>query len=108
MAVGLLIEEINEQEVNDYTPIASEESFNKFWMPICIKEKFNWISMFSTGSSFEKEDIPFILAELKLFKTSIENPFKLLDGYMPILERVDILIQKLQELDNKSVKIFIG
>ena len=66
MAVGLLIEEINEQEVNDYTPIASEESFNKLWMPICIKEKFDWISMFLTGSSFEKEDVHFIFSRIEV------------------------------------------
>jgi hypothetical protein len=67
MSVSMLIE--HENEDSRLIPIATEQTFKDYWLPISAKLNLIWIPLFQTGLSLGKDDREDVLAELSRFET---------------------------------------
>lgn len=106
MSVALLIEEVNGKEINEYVPVATQESYLNNWKPISDKSNFGWIPLFESGGTFTEDDLPFILEELHKFKLLCEKETS--SEFVTINTRVTLLISKLENLSGKKVVFTIG
>ncbi len=101
MSVSLIIEEVDGKKLDQLIPIATQETFDKQWLPIVKNENLEWLLLFESGSLFTQEDIPYIIDELNKFSKALANN-------TPIEDRVQTLVSALNKLKGKKVSIYIG
>jgi hypothetical protein len=109
MTIGLLVEYLDGEEIGQYHPIATREVFNRYWVPIFTQNNYKWLPLFETGASFNQEDLPFILNELKSFKEELILHREVdIYSYEHVFSRVNQLLDSLVALEGHQVKFFIG
>ena len=103
MSVALVIEKVNGVQKNDYLPLSGQHFFNEVWMPLCELYELKWVPLFKTGFTFNENDLPFIIEELRFLKectASLDND--------KLKDRLNILIEKLETLRGQTSSFFIG
>lgn len=98
MSVALFGLTINGNEDNTYIPVATEEVFNKTWLPAAREHRLQWISAFGAGHSYTKEDIPAILEELGRLGGIIEK----VKGEEEVLLRIKTLHDFFKKLESEE------
>jgi hypothetical protein len=105
MAIALYSYE-EETLKREIIPISSQSYFNDTWMMLCKKLDLEWIPLFESGFEFHQEDIPFIIGELNRLYIQCRID---LNRTEPILERIEWLLQALENLiASKIKKFYIG
>ncbi len=111
MSVGLIIcNPINDEESNYNVPIATEKVFQNFWMPIIENLDLRWVRCFQSGIEIEREDLEFVLKDLKAMQKWI-NIYMNSERGTQMIERLEILSKELIDIFNSSrsdVKVYIG
>lgn len=106
MSVALFGLTINGNEDNTYIPVATEEVFNKIWLPAAREHQLQWISAFGAGHSYTREDIAGILEELGRLSGIIEKMKK----EDEVLLRIKTLHDFLKKLEHEegTIEFSIG
>ncbi len=112
MSVGLLIEYPGTQREARMVPIAAEGLFETYWLPASRLLGLQWVPLFQSGVTVEKETYSAILTELQLLKqfvTSEPRP-QLSEGVLShMVERIDLLMAELKTISNEPNAIaYIG
>ncbi|RZK44459.1 MAG: hypothetical protein EOO61_03720 [Hymenobacter sp.] len=109
MSVALLIEQIDGQQSDCYTPISSEAFFTTYWRPLIEKESYAWLRLMQSGLTITEEDLPEVLHELHQLKQAVPRYYPVNSGpYWHMEERLITLISELEALVGKQVQLFIG
>lgn len=107
MSISLLISGQNMPEAQwKNIPLASEEAFKEFWMPLVGDLEF--IPLFEFGLTVDKDNLDDVMKELhslelKMSKLSEQNV-----SYKKPLERIRQLKEILPKIDLDYSQIFIG
>jgi len=106
MSVALFGLTINGSEDNTYIPVATEEVFNKTWLPAAREHQLQWIRAFGAGHSFTREDIAGILEDLGRLSGIIEK----MKNEDEVLLRIKALHDFLKKLEREegAVEFSIG
>jgi len=106
MSVALFGLTINGNEDNTYIPVATEEVFNKTWLPAAREHHLQWINAFGAGHSYTREDIAGILDDLGRLSVIIEK----IRGEEEVLLRIKTLHDFLKKLESEegAVEFSIG
>ena len=111
MSVCLMVSNpISKEEDEFYVPIATEQVFQEFWMPIVEMLDLQWVKCFQSGIEVEKEDFRSILKELEEIKLWIGKNMNNEMGKQ-MIKRLDNLSKELTlllENARESVKVYIG
>lgn len=111
MSVCLMVSNpINEDEDEFYVPIASEQVFREFWMPVIQTLDLQWAKCFQSGIEVGKENFRSILKELEEIKIWISKNMNDERGKQ-IIKRLDNLRKELIALlenAREDVKVYIG
>ena len=105
MSIGLMIESVNGDRIEEYLPVSGEAFFEQFWLPICRDWDLKLVPQFQTGRSFDHTDLPLLLAELQKVKNAVNSSQ---DESAHLLRRVNLLIERLSALEGKEARFFIG
>lgn len=100
MSVALFIETIDgrKPEKQDYVPVAAQQVYHHAWMPVCEKHQLKLFAACAWGLTFDENDIPALLEELKIIRKEIAEE----------LERVDMLETALRAMQGHQVVFSIG
>ena len=111
MSVCLMVSNpISKEEDAFYVPIATEQVFQEFWMPIVEMLDLQWVKCFQGGIEVGKEDFRSILKELEEIKLWIGKNMNNERGKQ-MIKRLDNLSKELTlllENARESVKVYIG
>ena len=105
MSIGLMIESVNGDRIEEYLPVSGEAFFEQFWLPICRDWDLKLVPQFQTGRSFDHTDLPLLLAELQKVKNAVNSSQ---DESAHLLRRINLLIERLSGLEGKEAHFFIG
>ncbi|WP_148041815.1 hypothetical protein [Hanamia caeni] len=93
-------------------PIATEDFFKTYWLPLAKSLELSWVQMFETGVIIISESLPIVLNELKLMtefvsgKPSPNIPKWALDH---MIDRMNLLVSELNSTKNSNnLSIYIG
>lgn len=103
MSVSLLIEYTNSGEKNALFPFATQQSFIKYIIPLSNKLNLKWIRLFETGIPLVREDLPFVIMELRILQANV--------SINSLINRITTIINELEKIiddDKDEFKIFIG
>ncbi|WP_054532632.1 hypothetical protein [Herpetosiphon geysericola] len=104
MSIALLITSADGKDT--LFPIATEAIFSSYWLPIIEEHNLQFLRLFQTGLPVEKEDIPYILDEIKIFRNNLSKTGQ---QSSIINERLDAINEQLQLLvDQDFDSIYIG
>lgn len=108
MSISLLVSGKNIPEADwKNIPVATEETFEKKWLPISEELDLKYIPLFQFGFDIDASTLPNVLSELRLFKNKIaENPVG--NEISNLTERVENLIIFLPDFVKKYQTVFIG
>jgi hypothetical protein len=108
MSIGLLISSEENDEVLDFSPMATQDTFVRVWLPICHELGLEFIPIFESGMLITEEVSDDVLRELKRLEDAVRHK----DGspnYNNLLERIRTVTSKLLAYKGqKNVKIWIG
>lgn len=111
MSVCLMISNpVNREEDNFCIPIAAEQVYQEYWLPIAESNNLRWAKWFQCGVEFEKKDMKLILQELTEFRRKIPTNIDAVRRNQ-LYERVDNLYKGLTEIlecARDDIKIYIG
>ena len=108
MSIGLLLEYAVPTKKSAMVPIATEESFHKYWQPGCAVLHLQWVPLFQAGLPLQQEDISLVIEELGLLKQWLSCHMAT-DVPQAVVVRIDQLIQALQNVQGDSqVAVYIG
>jgi len=103
MSISLTIEKVEGKILNQNIPISGQQFFEENWLPACEQLQLKWLPLFKTGIPIDEQDLPFVFNELQSLKEHIST---LNDDHYN--NRLTVLIDKLQGLEDKKVLLFIG
>lgn len=108
MSISLLVSGKNIPEADwKNIPIATEDVFEKKWLPLSEQLNLKYIPLFQVGFSVDADTLPDVLNELNLLKNKItENSTK--NEISNLKERVENLIIFLPNFVKKYQTVFIG
>lgn len=108
MSIGLLLEHEVPTKKSDFVPIATEESFHKYWQPGCAALRLQWVPLFPTGLPLKQADISLVIEELGLLKQWLSC--RMATGVpQAVVVRIEQLIQALKNVQGDSqVAVYIG
>ena len=87
-------------------PVATERVFTEFWQPLCLKLSLQWVPNFQSGINIDSQDITNVIEELSILKTYTLNEDW--DKRTLPLERIENLIEVLEELMKRGESVYIG
>lgn len=109
MSVGLMIEQVDGQESDRYTPVSGEATFTTYWKPLIEQEGYAWLPMMQTGFPITEVDLPAVLSELRQLKRAVPRYYTPDSvAYQHMEENLTTLIGELEALDGKKVELFLG
>ena len=105
MSISLLVERVDGIDENKMVPISTEILFDNVLIPIINKYNLEWIPLFKFGSSFNNEDIDFIIGELDtvLDVLDISN-----ESHKVVMSRFKVLKEELNNINCSDVEFYIG
>jgi hypothetical protein len=108
MSVALMIEATENNEVLDFTPVATQESFVRFWLPMCKELGLQLIPLSESGLLVTGETVDDVVSELDLLKNAVEQ-LAGLSQYGNMAERIRAIRDKiLATKGNNKVKVWLG
>jgi hypothetical protein len=109
MSISLVISNANiPEEKWENTPIASEENFEKIWLPICEQLQLEYIPLFETGLDIDSGSLEEVMIELNHLKEELIKKKGINDTYIKSLERVNNLLKILPVAVKIYSQVFIG
>ena len=111
MSVGLLITNSGDRTDSNWIPVATQAVFAGYWVPAAHLLGLQWVPLFETGTSVDKEDLPAILDELDVLKRWLTRaPPSLPEGMAEFMTtRLNRLAAELDAIrDVPEAEIFIG
>jgi hypothetical protein len=109
MSISLVISNENiPEEKWENTPIASEENFEKIWLPICEQLQLEYIPLFETGLDIDSGSLEEVMIELNHLKEELIKKKGINDTYIKSLERVNNLLKILPVAVKIYSQVFIG
>lgn len=112
MSVSLIISNpITENEDCYYVPIATEEVFQIFWMPIIEKLELKWSCYFQCGVEINKASLKFVLKELAEINDYVFKNMDNIERKIQMLGRIQNLCHELEYIYKNSredIKVYIG
>ncbi len=108
MSIGLLISSAENDEVLDFAPVATQDTFGRVWLPICLEVGLEFIPVFESGMLITEEVYDDVLQELNRLEETVRHKAGS-PVYDNLLERLHVMTEKLQNYKGKeNVKIWIG
>jgi hypothetical protein len=108
MSIGLMIESKIPARKGDFVPVATEESFQKYWQPGCVALHLRWVPLFQTGLPLQHEDITPVLDELVLLKQWLSSEMPAVVS-QTVVSRIEEVMQALQKIQGDlQVEVYIG
>lgn len=101
MSVSLQINYRDSNHQARLVPIATEQDFEKYWLPLCSKLDLEWISFFQSGLPLAKDNISLVVKELtslKRFLSTTSNSDLPHDVSIYIVRRTDNLLVELKQI----------
>ena len=111
MSVCLMVSNpISKEEDAFYVPIATEQVFQEFWMPIVEMLDLQWVKCFQSGIEVGKEDLRSILKELEEIRLWIGKNIDNERGGQMIKRSDDLSKELTLLLENarENIKVYIG
>ncbi|MBK5073795.1 hypothetical protein I2492_13380 [Budviciaceae bacterium CWB-B4] len=110
MSIGIMIDEPkNEEEKSFFIPVATEKTFNEYWLIAAQELKLQWVPIFSTGVVVDQDDLLVVINELNAIRIWIMTHITNIENQKELLNRIDYIIKKLFEIvKNKDIKLYIG
>ena len=109
MSVGLMIEQVDGEEADRYTPVSGEATFTTYWQPLIEQEGYAWLPMMQTGFPITEVDLPAVLSELRQLKRAVPRYYPPDSAaYQHMEENLAMLIKELDALEGKQVELFLG
>ncbi|MCL2387134.1 MAG: hypothetical protein FWC89_06235 [Defluviitaleaceae bacterium] len=109
MSVAAII--INPKDIamdSPYIPLATENFFCEYWIPVINELELKWIACFQSGIDITRDDLPFILDELEKIKPWISENYPV-EAVVFMVSRIDHLVDALREIIcDDGVIVFIG
>jgi len=108
MSIGLMLEYVVPTKKSAVVPIATEETFHKYWQPGCAALHLQWIPLFQTGLPLKQEDISLVIEELVRLKQWL---LCRMETGVPqaVVGRIDQLLRALQNVQGDAqVAVYIG
>lgn len=108
MSISLLVSGENIPEADwKNIPVATEDEFENYWLPISEELDLEYIPLFQFGIEIDSDTSNDVLNELQLLKTTIKN--QLTDSeYEKVISRINILTDSIPNFVKKYNTIFIG
>lgn len=98
MSVSAFISNDDNNNIN--IPIATEKTFQDYWMPIINQLDLKWMACFQSGIEIGRQDLNFILKDLNEMQNWIEiNMSNSMRGFM---------LKRIKNLSEELIKIFEG
>ena len=108
MSIGLVIASHGPTQHGDFIPIATEESFQKYWQPGCIALHLQWVPLFRAGLPLQHEDISAVIEELGLLKHWLSCNTAMAVPHDVVL-RIEQIIHALRKIQGDTpVEVYIG
>lgn len=106
MSILLMVRPKGSPKPSSTTPIATEEVFEKEWLPGIVALGSQWLPVFQVGVDLELSDLPVVIAEL----LELRNWFVVTNSRSGVIDRVDLLLSELNSLMDEAsdADIFIG
>lgn len=110
MSIAIMIDKPkNETEKSFYIPVATEKTFQTYWMKASEDLNLKWVPIFKTGIFIESEDKQVVSKEILLVKEWVIKNVSDLDKKMSLEERIDYILDSLSKIfEDKSIKLYIG
>lgn len=110
MSIAIMIDKPkNEEEKNFYIPIATEETFQKYWLKASEELHLKWVPIFQTGIFIENEDKQVIRTEITEVKNWIVENVSDIDKKRNLEKRIDYILDSLSKVfEDKNMKLYIG
>lgn len=109
MSVGTLVTYRRAEPKTDYLPLATEEEFYRFWLPLAQELHLQWVPLFADGVPLAACDVPPVLEELARILEAIATGASDPETKARMLERARLLIVLLESLDLDDVEeVYIG
>jgi hypothetical protein len=109
MSIGLLVTYRKGEEKTEYLPLALENDFQRFWLPVAKTHNLDLISQFANGISLTIEEVPAVLEELDEMRAAILPGEHHDEVKTEMLDRLERLKLRLENLTRENVEdIFIG
>ncbi len=109
MSVAMFVgNAISEKEEKFYVPIATEDFFEKYWLPGCKAIKLKWIPIFQTGVDLVKSDSIVVTNELQSLLVWAEMNLDT-ETYQAMRKRIELVIEGLSILNTRpDIELSIG
>jgi hypothetical protein len=109
MSVALVIESINGQESDGYIPVSTQQTFVKYWIPICEKNNLKLLAYSKTGNSYNETHLPELIKEVEFFCGALNEEKNIPEDILEYLrDRSSLLLQELKRLEGNTVEFFLG
>jgi hypothetical protein len=108
MSVALIISTAETDEVLDFTPIATQGSFVRFWLPACRELGLQLIPLLESGMLLTEEALDDFVRELSLLEHAVQQRVDSPEC-VNMTDRIRTLTTKLLSIKgNRDVKVWIG
>ena len=110
MSVALFLKYGTPGREERLVPIATQQLFDKYWLPVSEEIGLQWIPIFRSGLPLNMEDIPFVTDELvRLREYMLQVATIPLEVREHAKERIDRLADELQTAQKDTdVHLYIG
>lgn len=98
MSIGLFITYQDPAKEDRLIPIASDETFHKYWQPMCRSLQLRWISRFESGWTLSALDLPPMLEELRRLRQVLPQSEIPAEALHHLLARISVLRRELSEI----------
>ena len=110
MSIAIIIDNpTTEAKKRFYVPVATEETFQTYWMSAAEALALAWVPLFKTGVFIELEDAFVIIKEILLVREWVTRNVTDLDRKSRLKERIDFIIETVSTVfEEEGVKLYIG
>ncbi|WP_434384337.1 hypothetical protein [Melittangium boletus] len=105
MSVAILIEFKESTREGLYLPLSTQGAYSGEWVPASKALGLSWLPLFLTGTSVDVEDLPAVVAELRLLRSALVG----VPSRASTVERLDFVLERLGAVEPDEIdRIFIG
>lgn len=112
MSISMIVLEPKSREYSQINiPLATDDVFNRIWLPGAEKTDARWLSLFRSGIDIDADDFVDVSQELIALREWIKSHKLDNDEKNQVISRIDLLICELGRLSSESggkIKVFIG
>lgn len=109
MSISLFISYHDPRREDRLIPIASDDTFQRYWRPTCRTLGLRWVSRFQSGWTLTALDLPPILEELRLLRQHLPESDLPAEPLHHLLARISVLRRELHEIERLAdASAYIG